>query len=1208
MNYYTGDDSGRWLTGIPTYGKLSYKQIYPGIDLEFHGDNGEFEYDFILAPGADPNVIQLAFSGAAPTLNESGLLLHVASHEFRFRSPVIYQDSNGKRRSIQGGFRMLADGKVGFHVGPYDRSLPLVIDPVLAYSSYLPGNGFTVHGVAADSGGNMIVVGETATDGFVMKLDRTGKQILYTTYLGGSSFDGVRAVVTDQSQNVFVAGNTSSKDFPTSASAFARSCASFCSSSFAAKLGPAGELVYGTYVGASNAAVHALTIDTDGNAYLTGTVASLDLPLVGAFQSSMPEAESTSASSAFVQKLNANGSGLLLSSYLGGRGRDIGTAIAVDETGSIFVAGTTESSDFPVKGASQLPPKGRHIFLTKLTPDGQELVYSILLGGSGGETLAGMSLGSNGRVYLTGRTDSPDFPLTRDAFKSVCRRDGLWCTGEAFLTAVRADRPEVTYSTFLAEALAEQIVADGNHVYVVGRTSSPDFPLVNSMQTSVDDVSAFVMEMDSTGAVVFSTLLGGRNTSADSSAIAVRDGSIIVAGTVTAKNNSAPDYPLQNPITSGIPCCGIRTPFMARITPASGPVVSVSPLSAPMVTIRNVGSSPLYMNPVQASLNFELGGDCGYSLPTGGDCIVYLRSLDSSPTGTLTVDSNAGAKLTLAINKWTALDPNRPAVLLLSPATVNFPPVLVGQDLSRSVRIRNVGLNSVGLAIAADRPFQVSNSGCYVLGPGGSCNINVSFAPENSNAVGGALTVNGQKVFLKGSGTGIALVASADSINFGTQYVSMLGPERIVTFQNASSGPVALNQLQVSGNFQTTSHCPPTLAPFSECRVSLAFVPTTNANYQGTLTASFSGGAASVALTGIGRILSDLSLSDYLVNFGNAQLNVSTTRSLTITNNSSHTIKLSDVVATAPFAAKSNCNEALPAGSSCALDVSFAPGNLETFGGQLSIIHDGLGSPQQVALAGTGQGPIRISLATVEFGDQQVGTTSGKRHLSISNNTNNPVTFAGISISGDEFSLVSNPCTTLPRLYGCAPQFTFTPKGTGIRQAIVTITTATPPFTLATILRGNGVVPQPVIPTQVTSESSPTSTAPPPLTPPSAPAVMFGEQAISAPVATSSETDSTPATPVPASTGVGGENTSPSASTSTPAPSVPSGQTVKDTPPLADQSITVGSSPGTTTGSTGEINSSTSAPSAGQTGTQSASPAKPPSGFSDQGITVPARQ
>ena len=387
-NYFIGNDPAKWQRNIPTFGGVKYRQVYSGVDLVYYGNQRQLEYDFVLAPEADPRQIELSFAGAKRLrLDADGnLIVSIAGGEVIEHKPVIYQDIDGMRRRVAGGYELRKDHTVGFELADYDDHRSLTIDPSLVYSTYLGGSSDDFgRGIAVDSSGNAYLTGNTASinfpvtagafqtasggiyDAFVSKLNSGGSALVYSTYLGGSNYDLGYGIAVDSAGNAYVTGNSHSSDFPTTAGAFQTALSGTAGDAFISKLNSSGSaLVYSTYLGgsSSNDIGYGIAVDSAGNAYVTGYSISNDFPTTaGAFQSTFG-----GGFDGFVSKLNSGGSALVYSTYLGGGSYDLGYGIAVDSSGNAYVTGYTASSDFPTTaGAFQTASGGGYdAFVAKL--------------------------------------------------------------------------------------------------------------------------------------------------------------------------------------------------------------------------------------------------------------------------------------------------------------------------------------------------------------------------------------------------------------------------------------------------------------------------------------------------------------------------------------------------------------------------------------------------------------------------------------------------------------------------------------------------------------------------------------------------------------------------------------------------------------------------------------------------------------------------
>jgi hypothetical protein len=568
-HYLIGNDPGRWQRDIARFGKVKYHQVYPGVDVVYYGNQHQLEYDFIVAPGVDPGKIQLVPSGVkALHLDAQGnLVLETAQGDLVQHKPVVYQDIDGKRFPIDGRYALLDKQRVGFAIGRYDARLPLVIDPVLGYSTYVGGNDQDYgQGIAVDGSGNAYVIGTTfstdfpmanarqpangggMSDVFVSKLNASGTALVYSTYLGGSDEDVGAGIAVDGIGNAYVAGHTVSNDFPTVAPL--QSVHTGIYDGFVAKLDASGgNLVYSTYLGGSaGAQVRAIAVDGSGNAYVTGLTYSTNFPVVAAPQ---PTFGGGSFGDAFVSKLNGTGNALAYSTYLGGNGEEDGRGIAVDAVGSAIVVGLTGSSNFPTVNA--LYPTGAGIqdaFVTRLNAAGNALTYSTYLGGSGYDQANAVAVDASGNAYVIGHTDSTDFPIA-----GAMR---FWAGDyDAFVSKLNATGSGLVYSTYLGGSggdFGDAIAVDGTgNAYVAGHTASPDFPTVDAVQTLSDPLGdAFVGALNPAGsALVYSTYLGGDDTDAANGIALDRAGNAYVVGTAFSGN-----FPTLNPlqaITGGGP-------------------------------------------------------------------------------------------------------------------------------------------------------------------------------------------------------------------------------------------------------------------------------------------------------------------------------------------------------------------------------------------------------------------------------------------------------------------------------------------------------------------------------------------------------------------------------------------------------------------------------------------------------------------------------
>src|SRR6266849_6862096 len=533
-NYFLGKDRKKWQTSVPIYAKVKYDSVYPGVDLVYYGNQGQLEYDFVVGPGADPRAIKFAFQGATKVaIDASGdLVAELDGREMRLHKPLVYQPEKRKSKltqhNIEGNYVLMGDNQVGFRVSAYDPQKALVIDPVLKYSTYLGGSG----------------------DDW------------------GSVFNNLRAIAVDLRGNAYVIGTTDSIDFPT-ANAYQKEFAGggggfinpfggfAVGDVFVAKLNAAGNtLVYSTYLGgAGDDYGESIAVDAAGNAYLAGMTDSTDFPTMNPIQT-----ENAGLADMFVAKLNASGSALAYSTYLGGSDSDGDPMIALDSRGNLYFEAWTLSTDIPTANPFQAESAGSvDIWVGKVNAAGDALAYSTYLGGSDFDICGSdIVVDPAGNNYPNGITCSTAFP-TRNPIQP--ENAGL-C--DAFLTKLNAAGNALIYSTYLGGngdeiTLGTAVDAAGN-AYVTGTTFSSDFPTVNPIQaTYAGNGDAFVAKVNRNGtALVYSTYLGGTDFDMGRGIVvdAARN-SYIVGGTVST------DFPTANPLQAAN--AGDEDVFVAKL-------------------------------------------------------------------------------------------------------------------------------------------------------------------------------------------------------------------------------------------------------------------------------------------------------------------------------------------------------------------------------------------------------------------------------------------------------------------------------------------------------------------------------------------------------------------------------------------------------------------------------------------------------------------
>ena len=568
VNYLHGNDPADWHTDVPTYSQVVYHELWPHVDLSLREKNGALLYEFRVRPGARVEDIRLAYRGADRIALDrtGGLQIETAVGTIQDSAPLSYQEIGGVRVPVDSSYILLGSNMpeaYGFRVGAnYRADQDLIIDPGVQFSTFLGGSSEdTPAGIVVDAAGNSYVVGTTqssdypttvgafsragavngVTDVFVAKINPTGTALVYSTFLGGSNFDTGRAIAIDSSGNAYIAGSTMSTDFPTTRKSFdpifnipgnCPRCGIDNTDGFVTKLNSTGSgLVYSTFLGGAQDSddVFAITVDAAHNAYVTGETGSADFPVTpGAFRTTK-----IGAFDAFVTKLNAAGSALVYSTFIGGTAVDFGVRIKVDSSKNAYVLGNTSSLDFPVTpGTFSASPRGSFdIFVLKLNATGSSLIYSTCLGGTTMDLAGGLAVDSAGNAYVSGGAGSSDFPTTPGAFQTAAP------SGGGFVAKLNPTGSSLVYSTYFGDsgtaAFGLAITPAGN-VWIAGSTTSETLPTTpDAFQRFIHPgtTEAFLTELNATGsALLYSTYLGGSNTDYATDVTLDSTGNVFVTG------------------------------------------------------------------------------------------------------------------------------------------------------------------------------------------------------------------------------------------------------------------------------------------------------------------------------------------------------------------------------------------------------------------------------------------------------------------------------------------------------------------------------------------------------------------------------------------------------------------------------------------------------------------------------------------------------
>ncbi len=879
-DYYIGNDPKKWRTDVPSYAQVQYQGIYPGVDLIFYGHQRHLEYDFVVAPGADPKAIALDVQGARKLRidRRGNLMMSVSGGEVELEKPIVYQEIKGNRREIAGKYTLASNHRVTFAVSEYDPDLPLVIDPALSFSTYLGGNGLdSADGIAVDSSNNVYVAGMTSSTNFptvnpyplpgaqsyptvfVTEMKSDGTALLYSTYLSGSTYTGTcvgevvgaRGIALDPSGNIYVTGQTCASDFPTTANAYNNTGSSDVPANgngvvFVSVINPASpggtpSLTYSTYLVQSTAtsagdlslaiAAEPAPADTLGSAYVSGVAFPTDLPLVNPIPPPSGTTLPSVAGSAFVARIDttvSGTSGLKYSTYLGGNG-----------TGQPF-----------------------------------------------GDEAAGIAADSSKNVYIVGATTSTNFPTVGNAFLAQPFANAV--NNAVFVsridTTITTGTPSLIYSSYLA---GPTVFANGDFglavalgpssvVFVTGSTTSSDFPVTTGSYQSASNAGGvvFVSLIDTNikapaSSLTYSALVGGNGGATGYGIQADASGNAYVAGGTGAGS-------VQFPVTLGAlqpapPPTAIGYAFFFELNPGGNGTADL------LYSTLWGGSGNVSHDDVALAIAIDS------ATPTNAYLTGQTYSTTDYPVYPATVYNNAGAGFGGgSSDAFVAKLTPEPALGITpaSPPGVLLPTTLIGSTSTpQTVTLTNntgaVLSYTLGKTGSDSADFTVSQGAC----PAGSltasatpCTLNVTFTPsapptaETANLVisytayGIALFANSQTVSLSGTGTTTALSLTT-SLTFSGQYVTTTSSSQPAIFTNSSGAAVSFTP-SISGDYAFTvdatspascSGATPSVPASSSCQFDITFKPVIGAacSDTGTFTVTPSGGGAlTTALSG----------------------------------------------------------------------------------------------------------------------------------------------------------------------------------------------------------------------------------------------------------------------------------------------------------------------------------------------------------------------
>jgi hypothetical protein len=1025
VNYFIGNDAAKWRTHIPTYGQVVYRNIYPGVDLVYYGHAGQLEYDFRVNPGASPDAIRMALDGVrqARVSAKGDVALSVPGGEVWLQKPFAYQVGPGaEKQFVDAGFVLNGarsqitnhksqignrQSTIRFHVGAYDPSRALVIDPTLSYSTYLGGAGAdSALGIAVDANGNTYVTGQAystnfpvstgayqstsggSPDAFVIELNPDGTALIYSTYLGGAESDAGAAIAVDSTGAAYVTGNTNSGNFPIT-TGVKQPVIGGSTDAFVTKIAPGGtSLVYSTYLGGKQDDYgYGIAIDSSGNVYVAGSTASGDsFPLTkDAYQGTF----GGGSTDAFFTELNsAAAAPAVYSTYLGGSGADSASAIALDLTGNIYLTGQTASTNFPLSTApyQNKLAGGTDAFVTEfaaVSSGTSSLLGSTYLGGSANDAGSGIAVDSTDNIYVVGSTSSSNFPITNTSLQ------GTFGGGQdAFVTKLTAGAGSLVYSTYLGGSGTDSATAvavdSAGDALVTGNTQSSNFPVtsdalqaacasgITSTGTPAGCDDAFFANLDAAGAMLnYSTYIGGGQHDQGNAIAVDAAGDAYLAGVTESTDFPVTSGVFQDACTtqSATPPC--QNAFVVEIGAAAA-AVQVTPIVLPF------GVQPLNPNP--------------------------------APSQTVTVTNNSAASLTFS------------AITVTSGTGFMW--------------VSSAGTCSISTPVAT----------------GSSCTVVVTFKPTTAGSQTGTLTLSDsasgspQTVRLSGAGVASVLTVSPASLTFSGQVPGTESPSQSVTLENFGSAPISITSISFIGanasDFSETilppcvQTLPLTVPADASCMISVTFTPAAGGAATATLTIQdASGSTQSVPLSGNGTSGS-LSLSAANLNFGSVVINTKTTsQSVVVTNTGDTTVSITSVTISGPNAtaftlnSKSPCQGSLGVNSTCTIAVNFKPLTSGSLSATLSITGNAPGGPQTVALAGQG----------ADF-----GVTSSPTSATVNPGQSATFTVTVTPIGGFN-NEVTLTCQGQPTYGSCSiSPTTLTPNGSGAVTATLTVTTLSP--------------------------------------------------------------------------------------------------------------------------------------------------------------------
>ena len=837
-NYFIGHDPAAWASFVRFYDTIEVQGAYPGIDIRYYYDGGRLRYDYQVTVGADPSQIRFNLEGANDyQVNADGeLLISTSLGEVRHGKLKAYQQTNGKDREVTCRFESLPGGVIGIKAVGYDKEKPLIIDP-LVYSTFIGGSSAEQGNSIAVDNSNAYITGNTPstnyptttgaydvsqngnTDVCVTKLDANGSTLVYSTFIGGSSLDYGSAIAVDSNGNSYITGYTGSSNYPTTNGAYSQSLNGYNYDAFVTKLNPSGSaLIFSTYLGGTstdNGIAIALE-NVFGNIFVAGETFSSDFPTTStAFDKTYNGGDDI-----FVTKLNTSGTGLVFSTYLGGKSYDVVHSMAADVNGYPCVVGETTSTDFPLQSSyikNSTDGLYNDVFVAKLNHGGAGLMFSTYLGGSSHDYANSVAFDANRNVYVTGCTYSSDFPTTSGAYSRT------YHNYEAFITKINYTGASIDYSTFIGGTgtdVGSSILTDASgNACVTGRTTSTDYPTTSDgydRSYNGGDWDAFVSKLNVSGsALSYSTFIGGSGVDDGKSIALDAGGNVYVTGYTTSSNypttSSAYDQSYNGSNSDAfVTKLSLAVPDIAsNYTNYSYGSVNIGSYKDNTFVISNTGGADLNVSAttitgvsgVTGSEFVITSGGAPFTIAGGGTHDLIVRFAPNSAgnkSARLSIESNDPDEnpfLITLVSNGTAPD------IASTPNSWSFSSVTLGSYSDKTFVIKNEGnadLSVTATTLAGPYPGEYSiqsGGGSFIVAQAATRDLVVRFQPTkvgiDLNAV---LNISSNdpdenpfQINLSGTGTALPkLLVHPISLDFGTTTNSL-------TFKISNTGGPTLN-------------------------------------------------------------------------------------------------------------------------------------------------------------------------------------------------------------------------------------------------------------------------------------------------------------------------------------------------------------------------------------------------------------------------------